>query len=61
MDDVALCQVYEHVINPDKLRTRISEGERRVTSKNRRTAIDRREHLFTMELAQCTWHQRARA
>ena len=56
-DYVTLFQVYEHVINPDKLRARITEGERRFTSKNRRIAIGKREHLSTMDLAQWTWHQ----
>lgn len=41
-DYVTLFQVYEHVINPDKLRARITKGERRLTSKNRLIAIDKR-------------------
>src|ERR1700720_2884021 len=29
-------QVYEHVINPDKLRLKIAEGDQRFAAKNRR-------------------------
>jgi len=46
-DYVTLFQVYEHVINPDKLRTKIAEGERRFTARNRRIVIDKREHLLS--------------
>ena len=46
-DYVTLFQVYEHVINPDKLRARIAEGERRFSASNRRIVVDKREHLFT--------------
>jgi nucleotide-binding universal stress UspA family protein len=43
---VTLFQVYEHVINPDKLRARIAEGERH----------SRAEHLFTDVLKGWAWH-----
>jgi hypothetical protein len=54
-DYVTLFQVYEQVINPDKLRAKISEGERRFTAQNRRIAIDKREHIFTADLTPWTW------
>jgi len=55
-DYVTLFQVYEHVINPDKLRTKIAEGERRFTARNRRIVVDKREHLFTDVLSAWSWH-----
>lgn len=58
-DYVTLFQVYEHVINADKLRTRISEGERRFSANNRRLVIDKREHLFTSALSAWPWHDDA--
>src|SRR4029079_16819361 len=51
-----LFQVYEHVINPDKLRARIGGGERRFASKNRRIVVDKREHLFSDVLTAWSWH-----
>ena len=45
-DDVTLFQVDERFINPDKLRTRIAEGERRFTARNRHLLVDKRGHLF---------------
>lgn len=55
-DYVTLFQVYEHVINPDKLRSRIEEGERRFAARHRRTVVDKREHLFSATLAGWTWY-----
>ena len=55
-DYVTLFQVYEHAINPDKLRAKIADGERRFTAKNRRLVVDKREHLLTPVLAPWTWH-----
>src|SRR5581483_4374392 len=55
-DYVTLFQVYEHVINPDKLRAKIVEGETRFTAHNRRIVTDKREHLFTASLAAWRWH-----
>jgi hypothetical protein len=52
---VTLFQVYEHVINPDKLRGRIAEGERRFSAHNRRIVVDKREHLFTSVLTAWRW------
>jgi hypothetical protein len=54
-DYVTLFQVYEHVINADKLRARIAEGERRFTANNRRIVVDKREHLYTAVLSGWTW------
>jgi hypothetical protein len=56
-DYVTLFQVYEHVINPDKLRTRIQEGETRFNAGNRRIEIDRRELLFRPTSSSVAWHQ----
>jgi hypothetical protein len=58
-DYVTLFQVYEHVINADKLRTRIAEGERRFRANNRRIIVDKREHLFTSTLSAWRWHDDA--
>lgn len=55
-DYVTLFQVYEHVINADKLRTRIDEGERHFRAQHRRIVVDKREHLFTAALRAWTWH-----
>ncbi|HYN09698.1 MAG TPA: TraM recognition domain-containing protein [Vicinamibacterales bacterium] len=55
-DYVTLFQVYEHVINPDKLRAVIAEGERRFAARNRRLSIDKREHLFSAELTPWLWY-----
>ena len=38
-DYVTLFQVYEHVINPDKLRARIAEGDERFGAKERRLVV----------------------
>ena len=54
-DYVTLFQVYEHVINADKLRAKIAEGERRFTANNRRVVVDKREHLFTSTLTAWKW------
>src|SRR5438309_8015543 len=53
---VTLFQVYEHVINPDKLRAKIADGERRFTARNRRIVVDKREHLFSDALSHWSWH-----
>jgi hypothetical protein len=55
-DYVTLFQVYEHVINADKLRTRIDEGERHFRAQHRRIVVDKREHLFTAALRGWAWH-----
>ena len=58
-DYVTLFQVYEHVINADKLRTRIAEGERHFRANHRRIVVDKREHLFTTALKGWSWHDDA--
>ncbi|MEO7888857.1 MAG: type IV secretion system DNA-binding domain-containing protein [Vicinamibacterales bacterium] len=55
-DYVTLFQVYEHVINADKLRARIAEGERHFQAEHRRIVVDIREHLFTAVLKGWSWH-----
>jgi hypothetical protein len=55
-DYVTLFQVYEHVINADKLRARIDEGERHFRANHRRIVVDKREHLFTTALKGWSWH-----
>jgi hypothetical protein len=55
-DYVTLFQVYEHTINPDKLRARIAEGEERFRARNRRIVVDKRAHLVTDALASWSWH-----
>ena len=54
-DYVTLFQVYEDVINPDRLREAIAQGERRFRSGNRRVVVDKRVHLTTTDLAAWTW------
>jgi hypothetical protein len=56
-DYVTLFQVYEHVINPDKLARRIAEGEERFLRGDTRLVVDKREHLFNDAVAGWTWHQ----
>lgn len=58
-DYVTLFQVYEHIINPQKLRARIEEGERRFSAGNRRLVIDRRVHLSTTALSGWAWQEPA--
>jgi hypothetical protein len=55
-DYVTLFQVYEHVINADKLRARIAEGERHFRADHRRIVLDKREHFFTAVLKGWSWH-----
>lgn len=55
-DYVTLFQVYEDVINPDKLKTAIAAGETRFGAANRRIMVKKREHVFTSALAQWEWH-----
>ena len=53
---VTLFQVYEHAINPDKLRAKLAEGEKRFAVQSRRVLVDKREHLFTDALTAWQWH-----
>jgi hypothetical protein len=54
-DYVTLFQVYEHVINADKLQARIEEGEKHFRANHRRIVLDKREHLFTTVLKGWSW------
>ena len=55
-DYVTLFEVYEHVINPDKLRARIAAGEARFGAHNRRVLVDKAQHLEHDALNAWTWH-----
>ena len=56
-DYVTLFQVYEHVISPDKLRTKIADGARRFDDpQHRRIIMHRREHLLSDAPATWMWH-----
>jgi hypothetical protein len=59
-DYVTLFQVYEHVINPDKLRARIAEGEVRFFSAYRRVIVHKRQYARTSALKAWPWHDHAR-
>jgi hypothetical protein len=54
-DYVTLFQIYEHAINPDKLRARIEEGERRFRANNRRVVVDKRDVLLSPPLMAWMW------
>jgi hypothetical protein len=58
-DYVTLFQVYEHVINPDKLRVKIAEGDQRFAAKNRRVVIDKATYLSATALRAWSWHEDA--
>ena len=60
-DYVTLFQVYEHVINADKLRARIADGERHFRATHRPIVVDKREHLFTTTLKVWSWYDDATA
>lgn len=55
-DYVTLFQVYEHVINPDKLRTKITAGEARFGVDDRRIVIDKARLLDNDALNEWRWH-----
>ncbi len=55
-DYVTLFQVYEDIINPDKLRTWIAAGESRFGAGNRRIIVDKRQHLVAPALGEWHWH-----
>ena len=54
---VTLFQVYEHVINPEKLGAKIAEGDVRFTAQHRRIVVDKRTYLAKPALSVWTWHQ----
>jgi len=53
---VTLFQVYEHVIDPDKLRTRIREGHRRFAVNAKHIVVSKHAHLQTASLSRWDWH-----
>ena len=55
-DYVTLFEVYEHVINPDKLRATIAAGETRFGAASRRIVVNKRAHVTTSALSQWEWH-----
>jgi hypothetical protein len=54
-DYVTLFQVYVCVINPDRLRDKIAEGDRRFKAQTRRIAVDRRAHSRSDVLTAWNW------
>jgi hypothetical protein len=56
---VTLFQVYEHVIDPDKLRARIREGHRRFAVNTTQIVVSKHAHLQTASLAAWDWHEDA--
>ncbi len=56
-DYVTLFQVYEHVIDPEKLRTRIAEGQRRFAARGRRLVVPKQAHLSTSALSEWDWQE----
>ena len=55
-DYVTLFQVYEHVINPDKLRARIAEGEEYFRAHHRRIVVKKSVYFDTPGLTGRSWH-----
>ena len=53
---VTLFQVYEHVINPDKLRTKIADGDVRFAAEHRRVVVEKLTYLAQPSLTAWTWH-----
>jgi len=58
-DYVTLFQVYEHVIDPDKLRARIGEGHRRFVTEARQVVVPKHAHLSTSALSAWDWKEEA--
>ena len=56
---VTLFQVYEHVIDPDKLRARIREGHRRFGVNAKQVVVPKHAHLQTASLMRWDWHEDA--
>ena len=52
---VTLFQVYEHVINADKLQARIAEGERRFGAHRRRIGVNKSVHLDASAVPARPW------
>ena len=55
-DYVTLFQLYEHVISPDKLRTKIADGETRFAADRRRVVVDKTRYLAKPALTAWMWH-----
>jgi hypothetical protein len=55
-DYVTLFDVYEHVINPDKLRAKIASGVARFGARNRRVFVAKEVHLLSDTLKAWDWH-----
>ncbi len=55
-DYVTLFDIYEHVINPDKLRAKIAVGLARFGGRRRRLFVAKAEHLATDVLRAWTWY-----
>jgi len=59
-DYVTLVQVYEHVINPDKLRTKIAEGQYRFAPDARRVVVDKNQHVSSSAMSTWPWYHDGR-
>ena len=59
LDYVTLFQVYEHVINPDKLRVKIADGDHHFAAKNRPILVDKRTYPSVAVLRDWTWQDEA--
>jgi hypothetical protein len=55
-DYVTLFQVYEHVIEPRKIRARITEGQRRFAVDAKQIVVSKQTHLQTASLTRWDWH-----
>jgi hypothetical protein len=55
-DYVTLFQVYAHVINMDKLRAKIADGERAFSIPNHRLVVDKAQFVSTSVLSPWTWN-----
>jgi type IV secretory system conjugative DNA transfer VirD4/TraG family protein len=54
-DYVTLFQVYEHVIDPGKIRARIAEGQRRFAVDAKHIVVSKQTHLQTASLTRWNW------
>jgi hypothetical protein len=58
-DYVTLFQVYEHIIDPNKLRARVAEGQRRFGTDRRQLVVPKQAHLTTAALTGWPWQEDA--
>ena len=56
-DYVTLFQVYECVINPDKLRSKLSQGERRFGAGTRRIVVKNTDRMLTPIPGDWNWEE----